>query len=258
MNVCAIMATCGRHHLAERSLKFFLDQIQEENEEGYYDKYHLLIYNNSDIPLHAESSIMNGVDGFKSVQLINNNIDRTTGKPYTNLGSIYNDAIKSSLLYEPDVIVHWDDDDIFLKNHLSEGMKGLRRALGEGKIAYKPAKSWYRHPNGIELMSNTLEPSIFTMATHIQKNGYSLTTTDQHLQWVNPLVYGGLISVEDEGTPTLIYNWGDVNIPTFKTSGNAGHPQNFDNYRRFSKDHGDLILTPWSDENVQPYYNLIK
>ena len=132
-----------------------------------------------------------------------------------------------------------------------------RAILKDAKYeAYKPAQSYYRHPGGIQLMSNTLEPSIFTSAKHIKEKGYSTTTTDQHLQWVNPLVYEAKISVEEDGKPTLIYNWGDTDIPTFKTSGNAGHPNNFKNYRDFSRDHGDQVLIPWSKENVQKYYNL--
>jgi hypothetical protein len=252
MNVCAIMATCGRHKLAERSLRFFLDQ-------NYEDKHTLLIYNNSPMALDLEHN--QDVYSHKQVHLVNQHICSQTGKPYTNLGEIYNDA----LTYVGDgaeVVIHWDDDDIFLPNHITEGVKGLERGKF-GKLvagaceAYKPAKSYYRHPKGIELMSNTLEPSIFTAAYHIMEHGYSNTTTDQHLQWVNPLVYENKIFVDDNGPATLIYNWGDTDIPTFKTSGNAGHPNNFNNYRNFSQDHGDQVLTPWTKEEVQKYYDLV-
>jgi hypothetical protein len=71
-------------------------------------------------------------------------------------------------------------------------------------------------------------------------------------------VYGGRIYVDDNGISTLIYNWGDTDVPTFKTSGNAGDPRNFDNYRTFSKDHGDKVLTPWTRKQLEPYYNLVK
>lgn len=278
MRICCIMATCGRHTLAERSLKFFLDQ-------DYKDKHTLLIFNNSEFnfenPLRLEPTeedisrwntklltVMVGrMDSTAYsehkgepnplVILVNQCIDTKTRERYKTLGAIYNDALK----YVPedtDVIVHWDDDDIFLPNHISEGVKGLEKAIEAGKKAYKPAKSWYRHPNGIELMSNTLEPSIFVLADHLKKYKYGLSTTDQHLTWVDPLVYSNEILVDEGGVPTLIYNWGDVGIPTFKTSGNATHPQNFQNYRNFSQDHGDRILTPWSSDRVEEYYNLVK
>lgn len=257
MTITCIMATCGRHKLAERSLRFFMDQ-QHDPRKDHFDIAHLLIYNNSPVELQIDPSLWDNEEdpGYKSVLLVNQHISSRTGESYTNLGDIYNDALK----HIPDTtsaIVHWDDDDIFLPNHLYEGLEGLHRAVQEGKSAYKPAQSYYRFPGGIELMSNTLEPSIFTTAEHIRKYGYGNSTTDQHLQWVNPLVYEQKIFVDDNGTPTLIYNWGDTDIPTFKTSGNAGHPNNFNNYRNFSQDHGDKILTPWGKQEVQKYYDLV-
>lgn len=254
MNVWAIMATCGRHTLAERSLGMFLQQ-------DYKGPHTLLIHNNSEVELNLEYSDF--PEG-KRVRLFNCSKDLKTGKKYTNLGAIYRDAL-TQVQPEADALVHWDDDDLFLENHISEGVKGLKRGSNlttfstvKNYIAYKPAKSYYRHAGGIELMSNTLEPSIFVEADHIKKHGYSLTTTDQHLQWVNPLVYENRIFVDETGPATLIYNWGDRDIPTFKTSGDGGNPDNFDNYRNFSKDHGDRILTPWTKEELQKYYNLVK
>lgn len=255
MKVVAIMATCGRHKLAERSLRFFLDQ-------DYAGWHVLLIYNNS--PVQQELQIASSPPANvwskdnKLIKLINQHIDSQTGQPYTNLGAIYNDAIKQIPDEEADLIVHWDDDDIFLPNHISEGVKGYLRFVEENKIAYKPDKSYYRYPGGIQLMGNNLEPSVFVKASHIFKYGYSLTTSDQHMTWFNVLLQEGSMAVDKKGPPTLIYNWGDVEIPTFKTSGNAGNPHNFENYRNFSQDHGDQIITPWSLETVQKYYNLIQ
>lgn len=274
MTVTAIMATCGRHHLAERSLRFFLDQLHDPDKETK-DIFYLLIYNNSDVELEINPSLLEGDYGYKGVKLVDQHISTRTGESYNNLGDIYNDALKH-IPDDTDIVVHWDDDDIFLPNHLYEGVRGMRKAKSlefnvllhnqttkEEKMvevnykAYKPSKSYYRHPRGIELMSNTLEPSIFVDFSHLLEYGYSHSTTDQHLQWVNPLVYGKNIFVDDNGKPTLIYNWGDTDIPTFKTSGNAGHPNNFSNYRNFSKDHGDRILTPWPKAEVQKYYDLV-
>jgi hypothetical protein len=268
MKVYAIMATCGRHTLAERSLRFFLDQ-KHADDIDHKDIYHLIIYNNSPITLSTDPTLMEGVEGYKRVELINQHIDQATGEPYANLGAIYNDLIshideiKFDFAEDAEnpteyVIVHWDDDDIFLPNHLAEGMKGYRRALKQGKVAYKPEKSYYRHPGGIQLMGNNLEPSVFVRGSHIQKHKYSLTTSDQHMPWFNALLSENAMLIDSMGPPTLIYNWGDTDIPTFKTSGNAGHPKNFDNYRNFSKDHGDGILTPWREEDIEKYYNLVR
>lgn len=255
MNVLAIMATCGRHHVCERSLRFFLDQ-------DYEGPHTLLIYNNSDVPQRGlkiselSPEAMTYASWDKTVIVVNQHIDSKTGERYKTLGAIYNDILKD-WVGDADVIVHWDDDDIFLPNHISEGVKGLNRAYGQDKIAYKPERSYYRHPNGIELMGNNLEPSVFVEAEHIKKYGYSDTTSDQHMPWFNALLTEHKILVDPSGPPTLIYNWGDVEIPTFKTSGNAGSPQNFDNYRKFSQNHGDRLITPWPKEDVKRYYDLV-
>lgn len=237
--VTAIMATCGRHTCSERSLSLFLNQT--------YENKHLVIYQNSHVEQELDINIPTNL-----VTIINNFIDSKTGLKYETLGAIYNDAIK----YVPedtDVITFWDDDDLFLINHLEKGIEGYLKALDSGMLAYKPAKSYYKHHNGIALVNNTLEPSMFVKASHILEHGFSDTTSDQHLKWVNPLVYNRLICVDPEGPPTLIYNWGD-NIPTFKTSGDPNNPYNFYNYRNFSSDHGDRII---SKIDVSTYYNLI-
>lgn len=259
MKVCAIMATCGRHKLAKRSLRFFLDQ-------DYVGDSVLLIYNNSDVALKDEyggtTFALNGVKtGEQRVIIVNNGFDYKTGKPYRTLGAIYNDAL-THVPEDIDIISHWDDDDIFLPNHISEGIGGLQRARWRSHInykAYKPEQSYYRHAGGVQLMGNNLEPSVFVDANYLRSKGYSDTTSDQHLQWFKPLLESGEMFVDPNGVPTLIYNWGDgAEFPTFKTSGDQGNPRNFDNYRNFSKDHGDKVLTPWSKEDVQEYYDLVK
>lgn len=243
MKVCAITATAGRHFCIERSVGLFLNQT--------YDNCIQLIYQNSDVyqelrvPFEKQNKII----------LINENIDSKTGEPYKTLGAIYNDALR----YIPediDIITFWDDDDIFMPNHIEEGVRGYQRALNVGKISYKPSQSYFRHSGGVNLASNTLEPSIFTKASFIQEYGFSDTTSDQHLKWVNPLTYQQKIFVDPNGIPTLIYNWGD-DFFTWKTSGDPNNPENFNNYRKNSIDHGDKIITPLSQEIIQKYYNQV-
>lgn len=254
MKVMALMATCGRHTLCERSVRLFLDQ-------DYKGEHGLLIYNNSPVEQRLDAHDIDQsqwikYSGNKSFLLVNRHTDSQTGEPYTNLGAIYRDAL-NYLPEDAEIVIHWDDDDLFLPNHISEGVKGVYKAKSQGKMAYKPAQSYYRHPGGIQLMSNTLEPSIFVPFSHLREHGYHESTSDQHLKWVDPLAYGGQILVDQQGAPTLIYNWGDVEIPTFKTSGNAGHPNNFGNYRNFSHDHGDRVITPWPADKVKKYYDLV-
>ena len=251
VKITCITATCGRHHLMERSLRFFLNQNYDT---GNVSSATLLIFNNSVVPqrLVDSNEFRAELGATKFVKVLNQFKDSSTGKPYRTLGGIYNDALKH-VDEQCDVISHWDDDDIFKPNHIDEGIKGLIKAEKLGKIAYKPKQSFFRHEKGIDLMENVLEPSIFVKAQHIRNFGYSLETTAQHLQWVQPLVSAGLILSDPEGIPTLIYNWGDTDIPTFKTSGNPGHIYNFENYRNFSQDHGDQILTPWPKDKRTEY-----
>jgi len=113
LKVTAIMATFGRHRCSERSLSLFLDQD--------YNNKHLLCYQNSQIQQVLDSCIDTLI-----VTLINNHIDNQTNLPYTSLGAIYNDAIKY-IPADSDIITFWDDDDLFLEDHLSEGALGLTR-----------------------------------------------------------------------------------------------------------------------------------
>lgn len=240
MNVFGIMATAGRHRCAERALTCFLEQ-------DYEGEHTLLIHNNSPVEL---SLSLPPLAPNKKVILLNK-CENESG-PYRTLGAIYLDSI-SFVPATAQVLIFWDDDDLYLPNHISEGVKGLKRA--PGAIAYKPAFSYYRHAAGVVKVQNTLEPSMFVSKEHILTHGFKNTTSDQHLQWVEALGTG--LFVDPNGTPTLIYNWGDTNIPTFKTSGNPGNPENFSNYRSFSQEHGDKILSPISREELQAYFSQV-
>lgn len=226
MKITAIMATCGRHYCSERSLSLFLNQ-------KYVDK-HLLIYQNSEVIQTLNPNIQPGI-----VTLVNNNIDPETKLPFKSLGAIYSDAL-NYIPNDADVIVFWDDDDIFLEDHLSEGVKGLIRG---GKTAYKPAWSFFKNCDGIEYAQNTLEPSIFVKSDHIRSFGFFPSTTDQHLKWLNPLINSDDIYIDEDGESTLIYNWGDT-FDIYRTSANADNPNHFEEYRKHSQDHGDKIISP--------------
>jgi len=241
MKYLAITATHGRHQCLERAVGLFLNN-------SYEDKT-LLIHNNSPVPQKLDRH-------YSNIILVNYS-ERAFNQPYKSLGDIYNHTLilMEQMGLHPDVVSHWDDDDMYLTNHIEEGVKGYTRALEEGKLAYKPKYSFYRHHGGIVLMNNTLEPSIFVSYDHLYGYGYSDETTAQHLKWVNPLVYEKKILVDEHGPATLIYNWGP-DVPTFKTSGDPNNPHNFSNYRNFSVDNGDRVITPLSPEELQPYYNV--
>lgn len=238
MKVCLITATKNRHRQLERVVRFVLNQT--------YNNWVHLIFNNADSPLRLSPELP---DKFI---LVNKNIHSRTFHPYVTLGDIYNDIIP----YIPedcDLVNFMDDDDVFLPDHVEEGVKGVERG---GLLAYKPQKSWYKHGKSkAVLVENTLEPSIFVDSNHIKKYGFSPETTAQHLQWVNPLVYNKQIFVDKDGKPTYICDWSQE-IPTFKTSGNPHNPYNFQSYSDWSKDTGDGVITPCSNSWAKHYYKL--
>ena len=241
MKVCLITATKNRHRQLERVVRFVLNQTS--------DNWVHLIYNNASEILKLDDNLPKN-----KFILINNNISLKTGEPYKTLGEIYTDILKC-IPEDCDVINFMDDDDIFLPNHVEEGLKGLERG---GLLAYKPEKSWFKYAkNKPELASNTLEPSIFVKSSHVKQYGFSDETTAQHLKWVNPLVYEKKIFADPLGIPTYICDWSQE-IPTFKTSGEPNNPNNFLNYSNWSQDKGDGIITPCSQSWAEHYYDIIK
>lgn len=241
MKVALITATKNRHTQLERVVRFALDQT--------YDNYVHIIYNNSISDLRLNGNLPK--DKFL---LINKFLSKRTSKPYETLGDIYNDIL-SFIPKDVDVLNFMDDDDIFLPLHIEEGVKGLIKGQ---KLAYKPKQSWYKHGiNKPVLAENILEPSIFVKKEHIEKYGFSIETSAQHLNWINPLLKENQIYVDSQGLPTYICDWSQE-IPTFKTSGNSKDPDNFKNYEKWSKDIGDGIITPCSKTLAQKYYNYIE
>lgn len=239
MKVCVITCTAGRHNCIERSVRFFLDQ-------DYTNAYQLIFQNSP-----AEQRLNRNMPS--NVILINQYISTETNKPFTNLGEIYRNAVKY-IPEDVEVINFFDDDDIFLPSHISEGVKGLIKC---GKTAYKPAFSYYKDRGRIIKMINTFEPSIFVKKEHILKYGFSDETTAQHMQWVQPLIDMNEICADPDGKSTLVYDWsGEMKV--YKTSGDPNNPENFNNYRRASFDHGDGIITPISTLEARKYYKKIK
>lgn len=234
-----LTCTCGRHSLLERSVGLFLAQ------ETKYPCTQV-IFNNSDVPLVLH--LPEGTPSNLKVRLVN-----SCNKNYNNLGEIYNDALNH--IPSGGIVNHYDDDDVILPNHVEEGIKGLEITFGYQ--AYKPQFSYYLYNNEVTKVGNTMEPSIFLYTNVLKWLGYHSTTSDQHLKWVNYLTDNNLLYVDPEGEPTLVYEWGN-SVPTFKTSGNPTNPQNFNNYRAFSQDHGDGIITPWSKERVKSLLSSLK
>ena len=241
MKVCCITATCGRLHSLQRNVRMFLEQ-------DYEDKVQL-IFQNSPAHLQLDPSVP------KEVIIVNNHLDLQTGKRYETLGAIYRDAL-TFVPEDVEVINHFDDDDVFLPMHISEGVKGL---LESGKTAYKCKKSIFlTRGNPAILTENVMEPSIFVKKGHVKKYGYGQETSAQHLQWVDPLLASKELFANPNGIPTLAYNWNGLGETVFKTSGDPKNPNNFKNYHTYSQDYGQGILTPVSKEEIREFYKKIK
>jgi hypothetical protein len=206
-----------------------------------------LIFNNA-----FESQELGTIDlpENKKIILINNCMDLKTGMAYTNLGSVYRDALEF-LTEDYDIATHMDDDDVYLPNHISEGVKGMIC------MAYKPATSYYLDSTGLTEQSNVLEPSIFVLFKYLKDAGYYETNVNLHHKWLKDLAETGNLFVKKDGIPTFIYDWSGM-IPVWKTSGDPDNPENFNNYTKNSKDWGDRIITP-VDKSITKYYlNLTK
>jgi hypothetical protein len=191
-------------------------------------------------------------------------IDNVSMLGFTSLGAKYNHAIKMAKNLFPGVMVvtSADDDDIFLPNHISEGIKGMGSALLQGKVAYKPYWSYARSRDqeGLvhyEKVHNALEPSIFVTVNHIITHGFAPVSIRYHQQWLDPLEQRNKILVDKNGVSTLIYNWGDNggadSWEIYKMSGSGDDSrENLKGHLAHSKDMGNNILVPAEDNTL--YY----
>mgnify|MGYP001558595223 CR=1 FL=1 len=248
MNVTLICCFHGRHYKVERILKCFLNQDYKDG------KLELLLYNNSSVP-----QILDQVElpENKSIKLINNHLDLKTGKEYTNTGDIFRDAL--TFISEDSIICsHFDSDDIYLPNHVSEGVKRIKEAYRHEQLAYKPYFSYYLHGNNqIKKDNNNFEPSIFIDKQFLIKEGYRTTSASYNQKWLDKLHDIGGIYIPIWGLSTLIYDWSDGH-GTHKISGGGDGRGNFIAHRLKETESGDGVLSPCNPEIVQKYYDLVK
>lgn len=245
MIITAIMCTYGRHLLLERAVKCFLDQNLDTH-------HNLLIYNNSSKSLSLDNF---PIPENKSILLINNYLDLETDDNYKNVGDIFRDALKF-VPSNTHVVNFMDDDDIFLPNHLLEGQKGMRKAVREGKRAYKPYYSYFKYGTKLSLEHNNMEPSIFVDLSYVKEKGFRRGVGDYHQGWLDPMKEEKLILEDKNGVPTFIYDWSGDN-GSWKISGGDNSSSHFEKHHRVSNDFGDGIITPVTDAKIKENYNLV-
>ena len=253
MNIAWVMATRDRHLCVERVLRTFLDQNYEGN-------IVLWIYNNS---REAFELNMPPLPENKKIILQHQFKDSKTNDFYENVGFIYNDimdqlpTLKEKTGWDIDAITFTEDDDLYLPIHTKEGAKGMKKARGQDKFAYKPFQSYYKTKESIQLMHNVFEPSIFIDYEYITHPETRMreTSMDYHFGWLQPLIDNNSLLVDEEGVPTLIYDWSGE-IPVYKLSGSGDNSvKNYNNYKFYSKAEKS-ILTPISEEKAKEYYKI--
>jgi len=227
--VNCVMTTYGRFTCVERSIKCFLEQ-------DYLNK-HLLIFNTAEIPLELGESLKN-----KNITIINQSINTLTGKPYTDVGTIREDAFNK--VYSPnEIYICWDDDDVYhSKQHISRGVEYL---ISSKNYGWKPKESYFT-PNGGEIfkqVENAFEASVLVWMQYVKEIGFKKSNGDEH-SWYHVLWNNGKISTNDV-EPSYIYVWGEE-IAKHKQSGNINDLNNFENHKNNSIDFGDRPL-----ENLQ-------
>ncbi len=223
--VNCVMTTYGRFTCVERSVKCFLEQ-------DYENKY-LLIFNTALTPLELGESLRG-----KNITIINQQVESKTGRPYTEVGTIREDAFNT--VYSPnDIYICWDDDDIYhSKEHISRGVQKLIECKN---YSWKPKYSYFTYDGGVTFskVENAMEASVLTYMKHVKEYGFKKSNGDEH-SWFHSLWNKGKISTEDL-IPSYTYVWGEQ-IARHKQSGNIKHPNNFEMHKEASTDFGEIPL----------------
>jgi hypothetical protein len=227
MKIVGVMATCGRHYYCERAVGMFLQQ-------SHPDK-HLIIIQNSSVHQTLDKD-------YSNITLINKS-------DFSNLGQVYNEAIKH-IPWDGGLWCCFDDDDVFLPNHFEEGEAGYIRGK---KKAYKPKFSYFWNANKITPMSNVLETSWFIETSLIKSLGFREESKKHHFNWIDNLLATKQVYVDETGPKTMCCVWGQQEKPLYHSSGD-GSPNNFNNFRKASVDHGDKVITPWTLQQLDPIY----
>lgn len=255
--ISAVMCTYGRFTCVERALNCFLAQ-------SYVNK-ELIIYNTDVESPYTDADCANKMcvvrQGFTkhNVMIINNNIDRVTKEPYTNVGAIRRDAL---MFASGDYVVTWDDDDIFLPHFMQQG---IDRITQTGLPSFKPEMSFFYSGNNLRLVRNTLEASILADIHKVREYGYLLETGKEGLGWYTKMRDNKELNEHDTYyIPGYCFNWNDgqeMNAP-HKQSGDIDNPNNFENHKTASKDRvNGRNLQIWAKENLtkmyEPYFKFI-
>ena len=241
MKISCICCTYGRFTFLRRSIACWLNQDYEDAE--------LIIFNTASELLLLSKSLRD-----RGVRLINQCRDTKDGLPYASLGAVRRDALAYAT---GDVYVCWDDDDLYLPWHLSQGAANLRLC---GRGAWMPAQSYFSDDGGrtYRLARNAFEASVLVWMDCLLKYGFDTDKSGaEHLSWRMPIVTDGQLSESDEVTPfeSYAYIWGE---PGHKLSSEIDRPDNFQRHRAHSTDFGaGVALSAENQEKLETFYTNI-
>jgi len=238
MKVSCVCCTYGRFTFLKRAIACWLNQDYEDTE--------LIIFNTAEQPLTLDKSLHG-----RRIRLINQPRDTMNGLPYSSLGMVRHDAAAYAI---GDVYVCWDDDDLYLPWHLSQGVANLRLC---GRGAWMPAQSYFSNDGGqtYRLSRNAFEASVLVRTDYLRRYGFDTTKSGaEHLSWRAAMVADGHLSEDDEVTPfeSYAYVWGEAG---HKISGEIDRPDNFERHQAHSTDFGvGTALVPETQEKLEAFY----
>lgn len=247
LHVCAVAGFFNRYKCATRIIRMFLMQ-------DYEGPSTLLLYNNGP-QIYSLAPIE--LPDNKKIILVNNNVELSTGLPYKDTGTIFNDAL-TFIPEGVDVVTFNDTDDFYLPNHLSAGISGYLEATNMGHLAYKPFKSWFKYVDEPpRLEHNTMEPSFFIDKNFLINTGMHPVTASYHMKWIDLLKQEGKLFTKVGAPATFLYWWGGDD-GVYKTSSGGDSPEAFKRLRDWEKDEGSQVLFPCSVEEIEHYYKIIR
>jgi len=238
MKVSCVCCTYGRFTFLKRAIACWLNQD--------YGHAELIVFNTAEQPLTLDKSLQG-----RRIRLINQSRDTMNGLPYSSLGMVRHDAAAYAA---GDVYVCWDDDDLYLPWHLSQGVANLTLC---GRGAWMPAQSYFSDNGGqtYHLSRNAFEASVLVQTDHLRRYGFDTNKSGaEHLSWRMAMVADGHLSEDDEVAPfeSYAYVWGE---PGHKISGEIDSPDNFERHKAQSIDFGaGTALVPEDQEKLETFY----
>ena len=236
--VSCLMTTYGRFECVERSITLWL--LQD------YPNKELVILNTAPKKLELHSRL----EG-KGIRVINSEFQLGTQTPYTNVGQIRQDVISQAL---GEYYICWDDDDLFLPWHISNGMKYI---IENNKTAWMPKQSFWTPNAGekFEYASNSMEASCIIKLSDIKRFGFLDSNGGEHLSWRRGLVEEGILDENINVYPfeSYVYNWGE-DIAAHKQSGSISSDTCFEDHKVQSTDFGVRELDHYSPIRIKIWF----